>query len=85
MKKAITILLILFTLTASAQKKDTVKQEVDTVYILNKTQIQIVETLLRQNTLSFNGKQLTFDDVLQLIQSFDSKVYYLPKKEQPKK
>lgn len=85
MKRIIALLALTFSLAAFGQKKDTIKPDVDTVYILSKPQMQFVQSVFRQNTIQLNGKVLTFDDVLQVIQSFESKVYYLPKKEQPKK
>lgn len=87
MKKTIAILFAAITLTASAQKKDsTVKT--DTVFVLSVKDMETVTGILRSNTVQLGGKNLTFDDVLQLIQYFNSKVVFIPRKEpkeQPKK
>lgn len=88
MKKIITLIAITISMTASAQKKDTTKPDIDTVYVLSKPEMTFIQQVFRQNTISFNGKVLNFDDVLQIIQSFESKMVRIPKnqpKEQPKK
>jgi hypothetical protein len=86
MKQTITAILVFASMFAFGQQKDSVqKPQQDTVYLLSKPEMQLVQTLLRTNNVSFNGKVLTFDEVLGLIQQFESRVYYLPKKELPKK
>lgn len=83
MKKQITIFFLLISSVVFGQKKDTVKQ--DTIYILSKSEAGVLQSILRQNTITWNGKQLTFNEMLELIQMVTRRENYLPSKEQPKK
>lgn len=85
MKKTLAFLAIIISLSASAQKKDTTEVQQDTAYLLTKPVKQVIEAMLRQSSIQYNGKALTFDEVLQVIQELNAHEIHLPKKEQPKK
>lgn len=86
MIKIVTLIaLVTFSFSASAHVKDSTPVKVDTVYILSKGEMDFVQTVIRQNSISYNGKLLTFDEVLNVLQMLSNKMSLLPRKEPIKK
>lgn len=77
---------LLISTATFAQTKDTA--EAPKVYVLpgQKEYFDMLTEILRQSPLVYRGKQLSFDDLLQLLQWIgNAKELAPPKTEQPKK
>lgn len=87
MKKTLLLSLIVFTfsLATMAQKKDSTKPVVDTVFIVPKTEMQMIVELITQNAISYQGKQLTYADLQNILAMINSRASLIPRKEQPRK
>lgn len=82
MIKIVTLIaLVAFSFSASAHEVDSTPVKVDTVYVLSQNDMQFIQIVIRQNPIVYDGKQLTFDEVLNILQTLSNKVKFVPKKE----
>lgn len=83
MRKFIIILTAFISLNCYSQSKDTTAK--DTVFVLSPADMNLVIGIIRSNSIQVQGKQLSFDELLQIVNYLYGKAQLVPKKSQPKK